>query len=194
MQEQVLEKLFDSPAKTRLLKLFLRNARDLFSIPEIRRRTQIDGGSIRRQVDSLKKINFLKSTRRKKEPVFGVNPSFAFYTELSNLVLKSSPASKEQILKKIRGLGKVKLAVLSGIFVQAEPANRRVDILLVGDALSERKLNNFMKALEAEAGTAIAYSVLGTEEFTYRHKMFDKFVHDILEKPHEKIINKIGDL
>ena len=98
------------------------------------------------------------------------------------------------MLVRIRALGRVKLAVLSGIFMDENSGARRVDLLIVGDAISERKIKNFIKSLEAESGTEISYALLDTEEFIYRHKMFDKFVHDILEKPHEKIINKIGSI
>ena len=48
-----------------------------------------------------------------------------------------------------------------------------------------------MKNLEAEAGTEIDYAVFDNEEFQYRQKMFDRFLRDILEKPHKKLINKI---
>ncbi len=191
MHEQILEKLFESPAKTRLLKLFLRNTKTLFSMSEIKKRTQLDARAISKQLDIFRSIGLVKVITRKKEKVFGVNPAFAFYNELSNLVLKSSPASKDKMTTRIRGLGKVKMAVLSGIFMEENRGNRRVDILLVGDAISDRKLASFIKSLEAEAGTSISFAVLSNEEFVYRYKMFDKFVHDILEKPHEKIINKL---
>ncbi|MCH7552343.1 winged helix-turn-helix transcriptional regulator [Patescibacteria group bacterium] len=191
MHEQILEKLFESPAKTRLLKLFLRNTETFFSASEIKRRTQLDARSISKQLDIFRSIGLIKTSTRKREKVFGVNPAFVFYDELSSLVLKSSPASKEKMTNKIRGLGKIKMAVLSGIFMQENIGNRRVDILLVGDAISDRKLANFIQALEAEAGTEISFAVLTSEEFIYRYKMFDKFVHDILEKPHDKIINKL---
>jgi len=191
MHEQILEKLFESPAKTRLLKLILRNIKTLFPMSEIKRRTQLDARSINKQLDIFRSIGLVKAVTRKKEKVFGVNPAFAFYDELSSLVLKSSPASKGKMTNKIRGLGKVKMAILSGIFMEENRGNRRIDILLVGDAISDRKLTNFIKSLEAEAGTEISFAVLSSEEFIYRYKMFDKFVHDILEKPHEKIINKL---
>lgn len=194
MHEQILEKLFESPAKTRLLKLFLRNTKTLFSASEVRKRTQLDARAVSKQLDIFRSIGLVKATTRKKEKVFGVNPSFAFFDELSNLVLKSSPASKEKMTNRIRGLGKVKMAVLSGIFMEENMGNRRVDMLLVGDAISDRKLTNFIKSLEAEAGTEISFALLSSEEFVYRYKMFDKFVHDILEKPHEKIIDKLKDV
>jgi len=194
MHEHILEKLFESPAKTRLLKLFLRNPEVHFAMAEIRARTQLEHKAIRKNVLLLKDVGFIKSTTRKKEKAFSINSKFPFFDELSSLVLKSSPASKKKMLVRMRALGRVKLAVLSGIFVDENPGARRVDLLIVGDAISERKLNNFMKSLEAEAGTEISYTLLDTEEFLYRYKMFDKFVHDILEKPHEKMIDKIGEV
>lgn len=193
MHEHILEKLFESQAKTRLLKLFLRNTEESFAMTEIRARTQLDRKAILRNVLLLQDIGLVKSTMRKKVRVFSLNPQFVFYNELSNLVLKSSPASKQKMLARIRALGRVKLAVLSGIFIDEDPGARRVDLLIVGDAISDRKMKNFMRSLEAEAGIEISYTLLETEEFIYRYKMFDKFVHDILEKPHEKMIDKLGE-
>lgn len=194
MHDHILEKLFESPAKIRLLKLFLRNPETSFAMAEIRTRTQLDQRDIRRNTKLLKDVGFVKSTTRKKVLVFTLNPKFTFFDELSNLVLKSSPASKRKMLIRIRALGRVKLAVLSGIFIDENPGARRVDLLIVGDVISERKIKNFIKSLEAESGAEISYTLLDTEEFIYRYKMFDKFVHDILEKPHEKIIDKIRNI
>ena len=160
MQEHILEKLFESPAKTRLLKLFLRNRENSFDMAEIRERTQLDHKAIRRNVLLLKDIGLVKATTRKKVLVFTLNHQFAFYNELSNLVLKSSPASKQKMLTRIRALGKVKLAVLSGIFIDEDPGASRVDLLIVGDAISDRKIKNFMKSLDAEAGTEESPTVL----------------------------------
>jgi len=32
---------------------------------------------------------------------------------------------------------------------------------------------------------------MSSKEFHYRYQMFDRFVHDILEKPNEKLVNKL---
>jgi predicted MPP superfamily phosphohydrolase len=197
MPEQILEQLFDSPVKVKLLKLFLRNSGRYFSLPEIIKKTQANSRVVKTQVEGLHSINFLtrkKIKANRKKGIkggkhFGINPLFDFHSELSNLILKSSPTSKEKMLRKIMKLGRVKLALLSGVFLNTD--NNRVDLFLVGDDISERKLKNFLAEMEAEVGKEIAYAALDTREFEYRFQMFDRFVRDILEKPHEKLVNKI---
>lgn len=198
MSVQILEKIFDSPIKVRLLKLFLRNPNDIFKLAEISEKTQFKQRLVKKQVFGLEEIGFLKKKKIKskkkgggKEPgtYYYVNSSFDFYAELRNLVLKSSPASIEKFFKYIKQLGRVKLAVLAGVFMNED--NSRLDLFIVGDGIATRKLNNFLKNLEAEVGKAIDYSVMTTDDFNYRFSMFDRFILDVLEKPHRKLINKL---
>jgi len=106
-------------------------------------------------------------------------------------ILKSSPASKGRMVKRIKGLGRIKLVVLSGVFLKPDRELARTDILVVGDGVSDKRFHNFLKQLEAEVGCEIQYSLLNSEEFRYRHEMMDRFLRDILERPHEMLINKL---
>ena len=54
------------------------------------------------------------------------------------------------------------------------------------------ELDNIIKTIESEIGREIRYAVFETSEFNYRYSIFDKFLRDILEYPHEKIINKLN--
>lgn len=189
MAKEILEQLFDSPVKVRLLKLFLRNPEQFFRLKEIVRRIRSDADVCRRQLKRLENINLINSRVKDKNKVYFVNPDFDFYKELKTLVLKSSPTSKEKLLKRLRALGRIKLAILSGIFLDSE--NSRVDLLIVGDRIKKRNLSNFLSDLEAEVGKEIDYVVFSTEDFNYRYDMFDRFLRDVLEKPHEKVINKL---
>lgn len=193
MSQQVLEKLFDSPAKLRLLKLFLRNSEIKFLLSDIRKRTLLDSSSVRRQLKKLEDIRFVTSVKKRNssERIYSLNNRFVFFDELQNLILKSSPADENKLSTQIRGLGRVKLAILSGIFLKPDRQNSRCDMLVVCDDIRERKFANFIRNLEAESGIELNYTILTSEEFDYRYKMFDRFVHDILEKPHIKLINKI---
>ncbi|MBI2463000.1 MAG: hypothetical protein HYV65_02070 [Candidatus Spechtbacteria bacterium] len=219
MPEEILEKLFDSAVKVRLLKLFMRNENSVFTLNEIKDRIQLEGPGVHHALDNLREIGFLHVVARKKknaksvvkttgkgkkgkkikieitsrEKFFSLNPSFVFYNELRNLVLKSSPASKKRIAERIKRLGRVKMAVLSGIFLKPERENLHTDIFIVGDDMSEKKVANFIRALEADVGTELLYSVLSSDEYFYRTKMFDRFLLDIFENPHEKIINRFKE-
>ena len=189
MSKEILEQLFDSLVKVRLLKLFLRNPNNAFGLSEIAKRIKSDSSVCKRQINKLKSISFINSKIKNKKKEYFVNRNFDFYNELRTLVLKSSPASKKKILKRLKGLGRINLVILSGIFVNTE--NARVDLLVVGDNIKQKKLSNFFKDLEAEIGKEVDYVVLSSQDFKYRYKMFDRFIRDVLEKPHEKLINKL---
>lgn len=124
-----------------------------------------------------------------KNQVYFVNKDFQFFPELRLLALKAAPANRTYLLRRLNLLGGVKLAIIAGIFINSEKS--RADLLLVGDKMKKVSLNNFFSWLESEIGKELNYVVLSTEEFKYRLDMYDRFVRDILEFPHEKLINKL---
>lgn len=124
-----------------------------------------------------------------QKKVYFANKDFQFFPELRLLVLKAAPANRQNLLKRVNALGGVKLAVLAGIFLNLE--NSRVDLLIVGDKLKKPKISRFLAWLESEIGKEINYVTMNTDEFRYRMDMYDKFLRDILEYPHEKLINKL---
>jgi predicted nucleotidyltransferase len=187
MSDQILEQLFESTSKVKLLKLFLRNQKSKFIASDACSRAQIDSRSGHKALERLRKAGVLKCYGK----TYFINPSFMFFDELRSLVLKSSPASKSRMLKRIKGLGRVKLVVLSGIFMRPDRELSRTDLLVVGDDVSQKRLLNFLKQLEAEVGCEIQYSLLSSDEFNYRRKMLDRFLRDVLERPNEILINKL---
>lgn len=127
---------------------------------------------------------------------FTLNPNFEYFGELRSLILKSSPAEREVMTRKISNLGRVRLALVAGIFLNdpdtANQYDSPADLFIVGDDINRSKLRNFLASLEAEVGTEIKFTLMDKEEFDYRYSMFDRFVRVLLEGPHEKIINRIG--
>lgn len=133
-----------------------------------------------------------KSNTSIKKQNYVLNTEFGSFFELRNLILKSLPAEKDTMIKKINRLGKVKLAVISGVFMNKDNPDPYIpDLLIVGDDLDKRKLRLFLKAMEAEVGKEIKFVILDKDEFQYRLAMFDRFIRVLLEGPHEKLINKL---
>jgi len=146
----------------------------------------------------VRKVTKKKTPRKYKgREYYILNPDFDFFDEMRSLVLKSSPEEKNGLVRKISRLGRIKLAVISGIFLNTaedsaldtEPV---ADLFIVGDDISRRRLTFFLQALEAEVGKEIKFGIMDRDEFDYRYRMFDRFVRVLLEGPHEKIINKLG--
>jgi DNA replication initiation complex subunit (GINS family) len=92
--------------------------------------------------------------------------------------------------RKLSKVGRIKMALISRALINSDLG--RIDLFLVGDDIHERKLHKFLLELEAEVGKEIQYASMDSKEFEYRYQMFDRFVRDIFEKPHEKLINKLG--
>ncbi len=186
-----LERLFESPTKIQVMKLFFRNPEDSFLVRDVRKRLRINLSAIKKEMRKLEKIGFLKSRQiSPRKQLFSINPNFNFFHELRELILRSCPVSKDKLLKSARGVGKIKLVLLSGLFINNNTA--RADLLIVGDNINSRRLNTFIKNLEAEAGTAINCVVMTTEEFKYRYDMYDRFVRDLLSEKNELLINRLG--
>ena len=130
-----------------------------------------------------------RGARYKKAVIFQVNSDFPLLSELHDLVIKSSVASRKKLLQQIKSLGRVKLAVLSGVFINSD--NARTDLLIVGDDIKKSKLENFLARTESELGKSVHHTLMDTDEFRYRLDMYDRFLRDILEYPHEKLINRL---
>ena len=142
------------------------------------------------------KIKRKKTISKQDRILYAVDSGFEFFKELKELILKSSPAEKSKMIKRITGLGRVRLAVASGILINGKNPNdnieSEVDLFIVGDDVDKSKLNKFLRSLEAEVGKEIRFGVMEKDEFEYRYGMFDRFVRVLLENPHDKLINKLG--
>ena len=149
---------------------------------KIKRKKQKKAHSVRHSV----------SNKKVPKTVYQINHTLPFFNELRNLILKIAPPSFPALEKNLKRIGRIKLAVVTGTFLNLN--DTRVDILVVGDDIEPKRFNDFIKKLESNIGLELRYVVLGTEEFLYRYNMLDRFVHDILEYPHKKLINRVNYL
>ena len=187
--EHVLEKLFESPAKVRVLRMFVRNPEETFSLPDIVKRSQVKRETTRKELGKLIKIGLVKRKVAKKIAVYFANSEFRLLPELQTLITKDAVAPRKELLAKAKRLGNVKLLVLSGIFINSDQS--RTDMLIVGDSVKKSKLEKFLMDIESELGRPLRYTVMDSDEFKYRKNMYDRFIRDIFESPHEKLINKV---
>ena len=202
-----LEKLFGSSARVKMIRLFLSNPENVFSLEDVSRRAKVPTPAAKRELSLFKTIGLIKQKdeiidqpvklkdgtikiKKKKFNGYFLNALFPFVHALRNLVLNAAPVDKEAMVKEINTIGRIKLVIFSGIFTNRE--NSRVDLLLVGDSMKETKLDKVLKNIEADIGKEIVYAVFKTDDFMYRLGMYDRFIRDILEYPHEKAVNKLN--
>lgn len=203
---EILEKLFGSVAKVKIIKLFLFNADKAFDTTQSAERAQISIGVARKEIVNLEKIGFLKKKSyikevkrqknrtievfRKRTNGWTLDPKFPYTDDVKSFLSNINPFKHKDIVDKISRAGKIQLLIVSGFFIKN--IDSRVDLFIVGDNLKLGQLDNIIKTLESEIGKEIRYAVFETSEFNYRLTMFDKLVRDILDYPHQKIINRLN--
>lgn len=205
-----LEKLFGSAAQVKIMRLFIFNPKLVLDPTEIARRTKVRSASVRTVMSTLEKTGLVKKKsfskkvnatlgrgkkkkkviRTKKMKGWTLNEGFTYLSPLRVLLMPSDALSNREIEKKISVAGRVKLVIISGVFIHEPEA--RVDLVIVGDQMKTEKLRNIVSDLEARVGSELSYAALDTEEFKYRHNINDRLIRDILDFPHEKIVNKLG--
>jgi len=188
----ILESLFGSRERARLLRFFLHNPEKVFEFGEIVKKNMLKSARTRSELSNLIKLKFILKRTKKGKVFYELNLAFNFYPELKSLIAKSNVFPQCKSLSGVKKIGNIKLAVISGAFINYEKS--KADMILVGDGVSKAKLKNLMNRLEAEIGKEISFMLMTMEEFKYRLNMLDKFILEFLEGPHEEVINKITGL
>jgi len=188
----VLERVFGNSAKVKIMRLFLFNTETPFTLEEIVRRTNVARNIAKKEVANLQKIGLVRRRAVRKKPNWTLDPKFLYIKPLKEFLVEMGPLRHSDVVNRLKKTGKVKLVIVSGVFIHDNES--RVDLLVVGDNLKKKLLENTVRSMEAEIGKELAYAVFDTQDFEYRLGMYDKLLRDILDYPHQKIVNKFGDL
>ncbi len=184
-----LLKLFSSAARVKLLRLFLFNPRASYTVPDAARRARVTTTEARREVVMFESINLVRRAVRAGSVRFTTNTEFTHLAALQNLLL-NAPARGGDIMGRLRGLGLVKLVVLSGVFLSEWDG--QIDLLIVGEKLKVRQIQEQIKRLESEIGKELRYTVLSNADFIYRLNMNDKLLRDTFDYPHKILVDKLN--
>jgi hypothetical protein len=147
-------------------------------------------------ISMIKKGSFYKNVKIrnlvKKKKVTGwfTNTDFPYLSALFDLLITSKSVDKKDLASRIKKTGKVKMLVVAGAFLKDDES--RLDILAVGDGISQKKFENVVRNLESEIGTELRYSAFTIEEFKYRVSMYDKLVCDVFDYNHEVVFTSPG--
>jgi len=206
----MLESVFGSRTRVKLLKLFLTHPNEYFFVREIARKVEEKINSVRRELANLEDLGLIvtedkikldeekdiKPARNASRSVAGgekkkyyiTNTDFVLYNEFRNLILKSRLLLEKSLAKEIKNLGKIKFLVLSGIFVDDKGA--KTDFLLVG-SIDKKKLDGLIKKIEKNFDQEIRYTIMTPQEFKYRNQITDKFLFEVLEGKKIVVIDEL---
>lgn len=207
----MFEKLFNSKTRIKLLKLFLLHAEEHYSLSSIVKNLKLPVAQAKKDLDNLEKIGIIKTgleeevaqnnelvqelAKPSNEPVappkkyYQTNSDFILFEELKALILKEQTLYERDFVDKLTSVGKVKLLILTGFFVN-DPKSP-VDLLIVG-SLNKHKLVKTIKELEKELGKEINFTTFETGEYIYRRNITDVFLYGILESKKIVVIDELN--
>jgi DNA-binding MarR family transcriptional regulator len=184
----MLESLFSSKVRLKLLSLFLLNPDQSFYVRELTRRLDERINSIRRELDNLSRLGLLVSRTENRRRYYMVDKSFTLYEELRALMLKSGVTPQEKATRQLQAIRGIKLAILTGVFTQQ--AAPKTDLLVIGSP-PKPKLAAAVAELEKGIGKQVRYAVIDKNEYDYRLDMRDQFLYDILNNDNIRVVDRL---
>jgi hypothetical protein len=193
----MIDALFGSKTRVKLLHLFLNNPGQSFYVREITRKVDEQINSVRRELSNMLTVGVITSDSADNKLYYQVNQRYDYYVPLRAIFadVTDQPAAKassdkdidEQYSSAIREIGGLRLALFAGVLVRG--SRSAVDLLLVGN-LPPAKVKSAVKLIEKTEGRDINYSVLSYDEFYYRLSIRDKFIIEILNGKYTVIVDK----
>lgn len=184
----MVEQLFGSKTRVKLLSLFFNNPGRPFYVREITRKIDEQINSVRRELANLLSVGLVSSDGSNNRLYYEVNPKYEYYEQLRS-IFTSMPAKsndpvvketreEDKIIKQLRSTGSITFAFLTGSF--ARDARTNVDIFVVGD-INKARLAKVVSDMEKDMGRELNYSALTPDEYQYRLSLNDRFITTVLE-------------
>lgn len=183
---QILEQIFSSRTRVKILGLFLANQENQYFVRQLTRLLEEQINSIRRELANLKKIGFLKSRARNRKKYFYVNKNFLIIDELTSIFYKTSSASSE-IVQDVQKLGNLQMLFTTGLFMEIDAP---IDLMIVGD-FDKDNLSRYLKGLEKKMKSPIKYTSMSAQDFLLRKKCKDQFITDVFKLKHNILYNTL---
>lgn len=184
----MVEQLFGSKTRVKLLSLFFNNPGRPFYVREITRKIDEQINSVRRELANLLSVGLVSSDGSNNRLYYEVNPKYEYYEQLRSIfttmpVKSTDPVVKEtreedKIIKRLRSTGSITFAFLTGTFARETRTN--VDIFVVGD-INKARLAKVVAEMEKDMGRELNYSALTPDEYQYRLSLNDRFITNVLE-------------
>ena len=187
---EFLAKLFGSPARLKMIRLFVFN-RDLsLAAAQVVERAKLSKEVVRRELADLVAAGLIRRKGEGTKTRYQTNPQFEHLGALDVFIRDTTVVPPKRMVALLRKAGAIRLLVLSGLFMSVTES--RVDLLVVGDRLDDRALVSAVRTLEAELGREIHYASFTTEDFRYRYGVYDRLLRDVFDYPHRLLVDKIG--
>jgi predicted transcriptional regulator len=199
----MIEQLFGSKTRVKLLQLFYSNPNRSFYVREITRKIDEQINSVRRELANLLNVGIITSDTSNNKVYYEVNQKYEFYPPLEEIfgagtakARKATKASSKAIelplhdeTADLKALGNVEIAALMGQFTRDDSSG--IDVLIVGN-VNQNALAKYVTELEKQEGKDLRYTVFSLDDFTYRLQIKDRFMSNVLRSKKQVLLDKPG--
>lgn len=199
----MIEQLFGSKTRVKLLQLFYSNPNRSFYVREITRKIDEQINSVRRELANLLNIGIITSDTSNNKIYYEVNQKFDYYAPLQEIfgggtartrkTTRSTSAKSVELpvdeATDLKALGNVEVAALMGQFTRDNSSG--IDVLIVGN-VNQNALAKYVTDLEKQEGKDLRYTVFSLEDFTYRLQIKDRFMSNVLRSKKQVLLDKPG--
>jgi hypothetical protein len=197
----MLEHLFGSRTRVKLLHLFLQHPDEPYFVRELTRRIDTQINAVRREIQNLVEVGLIVEGEAPDEEAgekrpglkrkyYIANKHFPLFHEVRALLLKAHVFLERRLDQEISKLGDIRYLAFLGAFMGLR--NQPVDVFIVG-TVDEPKLSKLMEEAGKELEFEINYTCLSLQEYKYRKEIADRFVSSMLIAPKQVVINKIDE-
>ncbi len=193
----MLQKLFGSVARVRVLELFTLNAGNEYYLREIAQKTGLAIRSVQRTVKDLTDIKILNREARGNSVYFHLNAENPIAAELKAIFLKTVGLG-DLILEALAGESQIEVAFVFGSVAKGgETASSDIDVAIIGK-IPSRRLTDVVTSLERQTGREVNVALFSREEWEERISTSDHFVTTLLREPkillvgHEEDLKTVG--
>lgn len=188
----MIDALFGSKTRVKLLYLFFNNPNKSFYVREITRLVDEQINSVRRELANLINLGVITSVSSDHKLFHKLNQDYEYNTAFK-MIFSDNNISIQSVINDeiswkdiIKGLDGIRLAIIAGVLVSG--SNSKVDILLVG-SIDEYKVKEIIRNIEKQEVKTLNYAVITYDEFYYRLSVKDKFMMDILTTNYSVILD-----
>jgi hypothetical protein len=199
----ILAKLLGGYDRVKIMRYFLHAEDEAIDLDSLALKVKSKIPLVRGELNALVALGFLEKrkgktavpvgkdgeTKIKEAVLYSLCQNFPHVDALKDLLFDFKRLDKKEIVARFKHVGRIKLFVLGGVFVDS--VKSRVDILIVGEAVHVQKAEKLIDILSSELGRPLTSAIMDTEEFEYRRKMYDKFIGDIFVMDHEVVVDKL---
>lgn len=215
----MVEQLFGSKTRVKLLKLFYSNPNRSFYVREITRKVEEQINSVRRELSNLLSLGIISSDKSNNRLYYEVNQKYEHYEPLSQMfgtkpakkaepkkdskkpdtkpaqAESKAPAKEKETNKAVELAEAEQWSGVGNVFgiaysgAYTRDANALADIVIIGD-VSIPKVEAVIVELEKEKNNELRYAVFDLDEWKYRRQVHDKFYSKFMDTKMQIVLDK----